>query len=222
VDEMMSWRAHRYSSRLLEDWSLEHPGQRLPPVIVLVLYHGQAEWTAPEELEELFALDGVTPAARDALRPYLPKQRYLLEVVPEDPTDVRSGPGIARLTLITLKLGRSADRWMVIFECREDLQDLLSKGKPGLHYLGLLVQYVMMVNPEATQESLSEVLKPMGTEAQALPKTYGMRLVEQGVEQGRREALMETARRLLAKGMSPAEVADATDLPLEEVQKLAH
>jgi hypothetical protein len=40
---MMSWRAHRYSSRLLEDWIREHPGQRLPPVIVLVLYHGQAD-----------------------------------------------------------------------------------------------------------------------------------------------------------------------------------
>ena len=116
VDEMMSWRAHRYSSRLLEDWSREHPGQRLPPVIVLVLYHGQAEWTAPEELEELFALDGVTAAAREALRPYLPKQRYLLEVVPEDPAQMRSGPGIARLTLITLKLGRTAGRWTVIFE----------------------------------------------------------------------------------------------------------
>jgi hypothetical protein len=124
--------------------------------------------------------------------------------------------------LITLKLGRSADRWTVIFECREDLQDLLAKGKPGLRYLGLLVQYVMMVNPEATQESLSEVLKPMGTEAQALPKTCGMRLVEQGVEQGRREEKLEVARKLLALGRPPSEVALATDLPLEEVLRLAH
>ncbi len=191
-------------------------------MIVLVLYHGQAEWTAPEELEELFALDGVTAAAREALRPYLPKQRYLLEVVPEDPAQVRSGPGIARLTLITLKLGRTADRWMIIFERKEDLEVLLSKGKPGLHYLGLLVQYVMLVNPEATQESLSEALKPMGTEAQDLPKTYGQKLLEQGRDEGRRQNQLEVARKLLAKGMSPADVADATDLPLEEVQKLAH
>ncbi len=36
------------------------------------------------------------------------------------------------------------------------------------------------------------------------------------------EEKREVARRLLARGMAPAEVAEATELPLEEVQKLAH
>ena len=222
----MSWRAHRYSSRLLEDWIREHPGQRLPPVIVLVLYHGQADWTAPEELEELFALDGITPAAQEALRPYLPKQRYLLEVVPEDPKEVRSGPGIARMTLVALKLGRTAEVKALIVELTPDLEAEKAKGEPGLHHIGVLVEYLMVVNPEATQEKLEEALKPMGTEVQEIPKTYGLRIMEQGRQEGRqegrRERDLELARKALAKGMSPQEVAELTDLPLEEVQKLAH
>jgi len=70
----------------------------------------------------------------------------------------------------------------------------------------------------------------MGTEAQELPKTYLSRMVEKGREEGReegrdagrREEKREVARKALAKGMSPQVVADLTDLPLDEVLKLAH
>jgi len=80
----------------------------------------------------------------------------------------------------------------------------------------------MLVNPEATQESLSEALKPMGTEAQDLPKTYGQKLLEQGRDEGELRAKQALARKLLAKGTPPSEVAELTELPLEEVQKLTH
>lgn len=156
--------------------------------------------------------------AREALRPYLPKQRYLLEVVPEDPTAVRSSPGIGRLTLLALKFGRSAELRTLIFEWEEDLQVEVAKGNRGLHYIGILVQYLLLVNPELTPDDLSEALKPMGTEAQELPKTYGLKLIEQG----RREEKIEIARKLLARGMNPVDVAEATGLPVEEVQELAH
>ena len=196
-------------------------------MIVLVLYHGAEEWTAPEELEELFALDGVAPAAREALRPYLPKQRYLLEVVPEDPADGAVGPGHrthdpggAEARDGPRRSRRSSS------SLTPDLQVEKAKGEPGLHHIGVLVEYLMVVNPEATQEKLEEALKPMGTEVQELPKTYGLRIIEQGRQEGRdegrRERDLELARKALAKGMSPAEVAELTDLPFEEVQKLAH
>jgi len=222
VDLTMSLKTHRYTTRLLEDWSREHPGQRLPPVIVLVLYHGKAEWTAPVELEELFALGGLDPEAREALRPYLPKQRYLLEVLPAEPTEVRSGPGAARMALLALKFGPSADLWMAIFESEEDLRQLPSEGPELLHLAALLVEYLLTVNPELTPDELSEALKPMGTEAQELPKTYLQQKVEMGRQEGRMEEKREVARKALARGMSPADVAELTALSLEEVQKLAH
>jgi predicted transposase/invertase (TIGR01784 family) len=44
---------------------------------------------------------------------------------------------------------------------------------------------------------------------------------EEGVEQGRHTALLETARRMLARGMPVEEVVAVTELPREEVEKLA-
>ena len=131
---------------------------------------------------------------------------------------MRSGRGVARITLLALKFGRSAELWTAIFASEDDLHELLSDPKVLLHMAELLVEYLLSVNPALTPDSLSEAMKPMGTEAQELPKTY----LTRKVEEGRREALVETARKLLALGRPPSEVALATGLPLEEVQKLAH
>jgi hypothetical protein len=156
----------------------------------------------------------------------LPKQRYLLEVLPEDPAAVRAGRGVARITMLALKFGRSAEPWTTIFTCEDDLRELLSNPKALLHLAELLVEYLLSVNPALTPDSLWEAMKPMGTEAQEFPKTYLSRKVEQsreeGRDEGRRERDFELARKALAKGMSPAEVAELTGLPLEEVLRLAH
>ena len=39
---------------------------------------------------------------------------------------------------------------------------------------------------------------------------------------GREEGIRDVARRLLAKGSPPAEVAEVTGLPLDDILKLAH
>ena len=59
-----------------------------------------------------------------------------------------------------------------------------------------------------------------------IPVTVGEQLIEKGrqkgKQEGRREEKLEVARKALAKGMSPADVAELTDLPLEVIQKLSH
>ena len=48
------------------------PGQRLPPVLPIVLYNGQRPWTAPTEIADLIEPGPV------GLQPYHPRLRYLL------------------------------------------------------------------------------------------------------------------------------------------------
>jgi predicted transposase/invertase (TIGR01784 family) len=66
----------------------------------------------------------------------------------------------------------------------------------------------------------------MGAEAQDIPNSTGQRLIEQGREEGREEGRREEQRRLasklLARGTPPAQIAELTDLPLEEVLRLTH
>ncbi len=80
---------------------------------------------------------------------------------------------------------------------------------------------------ELTELPLEEVLdlmpklNPMESEAQDISGMTGRRLIElgrkEGHKQGRREQQLLFAGKLLAQGTPPAEVAELTELTLEEV-----
>ncbi len=104
----------------------------------------------------------------------------------------------------------------------------------------------MTVNEHATVDALAEFLEPMGDAAKEIPMTVGERLIEKGrregeqmglqkgLKEGRQEGRQEgrregelhakrtLARKLLAIGSSPADVAELTELSFDEVQSLTH
>lgn len=227
VDSMMAYRMAAYSVRVWDHWLAENPGQKLlPPILPLVLYHGENEWTAATELQELFDLEGMAPEAVDALRPFLPRLRIMVDEVGSVPDEMLPGHGVVKLTLLLFKHGRRPGLLELLLEWMDEFRILVSRGEPGLRNLELLVEYVLKVNDHIAMDALSEFLAPMGDEAKEIPMTVGEQLIEKGRQEGeakgRLDALLQTARKALAKGMSPADVAELTDLPLEEVQKLTH
>lgn len=227
VDSLMAYRMAAYSIRVWDHWLHEHPGHKLlPPILPLVLYHGEQEWTAATEIQELFDLEGVEPAAVDALRPFLPKLQIMVDEVGSIPDEMLPGHGVVRLTLLLFKYGREPNVLDQLTQWAEEFRVLVSLGDPGLRNLALLVEYLLTVNEHVSVDALGEFFAPMGDKAREIPMTVGQQLREQGRQEGRQEGRMEekrdVARRLLARGMDPAEVAEATELPLEEVQKLAH
>jgi predicted transposase/invertase (TIGR01784 family) len=226
VNPQMALKVLRYLTRVLDSWSREHPGQKLPLVLPLVLYHGAETWNAPLELEGLYEFAGVDEAVVSVLRPYLPRLRYLLEVVTTTPDEAMAGRGIVRLTLLAMKHGRGEQLRTAIFDWEEDFRIEAAKGARGLHNIGLIVHYLLVVSDAVTAQDLAEALKPMGREAQDIPMTTGRRLIEQGREEGREEGRREQqlllAGKLLAQGTPPAEVAELTELSLEEVIGLIH
>ena len=74
VDRDMPLRMVKYTAqiytKLLEE--KRSPGQKLPPVLPVVVYSGEAPWSAPEEMEEMIAPVG------EELMPFLLRQRYFL------------------------------------------------------------------------------------------------------------------------------------------------
>jgi len=234
VDSMMAYRMAAYSVRVWDYWLKEHPGSMLPPILPLVLYHGEQNWTAATELQELFDLEGVEPTAVDALQPFLPKLQILVNEVGSIPDEVIPGPSAVRLTLLLFKHGRRANVLEQLPQWEDEIRVLVAAGDRGLQSLALLVEYLLTVNEHVSVAALGEFLAPMGDKAREIPMTVGQQLKEEGLkeglqrgrqegrQEGRMEEKRETARRLLARGMDPAEVAEATELPLEEVQKLAH
>lgn len=231
IDPMMAFRMTAYSVRVWEYWLQEHPGSKLlPPILPLVLYHGEQDWTAATELRELFDLKGVEPTAEDALIPFLPKLQIIVDEVGSIPDEMLPGRGVVRLTLLLFKHGRGPNVLNQMPQWEQEFRVLVSSGEPGLRNLALLVEYLLTVNEHVSVDALGEFLAPMGDKAREIPMTVGQQLREQGLKEGlqrgrlegRIEEKRDVARRLLARGMDPAEVAEATELSLKEVQELAH
>ena len=53
-----------------------------------------------------------------------------------------------------------------------------------------------------------------------IAQAYLERGIEQGLEQGKSDALYETARRMISKGIDPEVIAELTTLPLSEIRSL--
>ena len=115
VDWWMAVRAQIYQGLLWQQVIDERKlktGERLPPLLLLVLYNGHMRWKAPTQIRKLIAL-----APDSALWPWQPQVRYYL-------LDCGAFPGdeLARrhsLATLLFRLERSAET--------EELQGLLSE-----------------------------------------------------------------------------------------------
>lgn len=76
VDLCMLLRLLGYMLEIWRDHQREHPGERLPVVVPIVLHHSASGWTAATELVELMDMD---PDDREALLLYFPNFRMVLD-----------------------------------------------------------------------------------------------------------------------------------------------
>jgi len=76
-DPLMAYRMLRYVTRIWDRNLREHPrARRLPAVTPLVVHHGHNRWASPVQVADLIDLD---PAAKKAVRAYLPRFEFLLD-----------------------------------------------------------------------------------------------------------------------------------------------
>ncbi len=76
VDPRMPLRLLTYMTRTWERFVADEPDQPLPVIVPVVLYHGQARWTAARSLVELFELDEVLAST---LQTYVPSFTFVLD-----------------------------------------------------------------------------------------------------------------------------------------------
>jgi hypothetical protein len=110
VDPLMALRVLRYVLRIWSRWQADHPGsQELPPVVPMVLYHGEGRWSAPTNLRQL---QGQGRAELEALLAHAPSCGFVLVDLSDLEDEVlrevaREGAAFAGLALLTLKHVRS-------------------------------------------------------------------------------------------------------------------
>ncbi len=111
VDRCAALQQSSYTVRLLEGWLADHePERSLPPVLTVVLYHGDEPWDEPTSVHELIDTRGIAPAARALLESVQLRQPFFLidlSGFDEDRIDAVWRSAVTNLALRFVQLLRS-------------------------------------------------------------------------------------------------------------------
>ncbi len=207
VNRWMALRMLSYVVRQLEHWRREHPDSELLPVILpLVLYHGpDGAWTAPRRVEELF---DVPEEERALWLLLLPQFGYGLDDLTqerEEALKTRPGPALARLVLLVLMYGRSAQLAQRLPGWKE-LFDEAYQAPNGEEEVTVLFSYLLRVVAEEDKAVTVDMLKSLvGTQrTEELMPTFFEEYFEKGRQKGLDEGLAKGRIEGLAKGRAEA------------------
>ncbi len=225
VDKSMSLRLLIYMARIWDDWMRNRGTEWPPPIVPIVLYHGEGRWNRSTQFADLFEL----PAdLAKAMAPHMPSFSFLLDdlsTLPDEELKRRELTARAMLILAALKHGTKTDMhpefWVV---WQEPVRTLLAE-KGGPDELRTVLGYLLQVNTELDQEQLGDVMqKHFGPEAEEVAKTAGQRLIQQGLRQGQQQGRARLLRQLhLRFGSLSAEVVarvqGADDVALDRLSE---
>lgn len=197
VDKSMSLRLLIYMARIWDDWMRNRGSEWPPPPIVpIVLYHGEGRWRRSTQFADLFEL---SPEIAQAMAPYVPSFSFLLDdlsALPDEELKRRELTARAMLILAALKHGTKADMHPEFWVVWQEPVGALLAEKGGPDELRTVLGYLLQVNAELDQEQLGDVMqKHFGPEAEEVAKTAGQRLIQQGLQRG----LQQGQTRLLLK-----------------------
>lgn len=217
-DRFTAFQLLRYIVRAYDRWLAENPDAReLPPLIPVVVHHGDRPWRAPRSVGELIGLSALPREVRDALAPLQPELRFLLDdlaAVSEQELRERDGTVMHRVTGLLLQFIRPAakrdpvelvDRWL-------DLLRELWKHPGGRAGIYAVFSYLAS-QLEAPPERLAAAGALIDQEAQTMGKTIADQCREEGLKKG-----LSIADRCREEGLKEG-LAIAEQLRQQEARK---
>jgi predicted transposase/invertase (TIGR01784 family) len=185
---------------MVEIWNLllkqRKGGEKLPPVIPVVLYHGRAEWRIGRDFRGLIVDDG-------ELERYLPDFDYELCDLSDFEDEEIKGAVVLRVAMLLFKYifrDELADRLPGILGLLRELTDKRS----GLEYLEAVLRYLSSGTDKVDKDDLRQAVeaalpeiggKVMSTIAEKWVEEGMQQGIQQGVQQGRlqnaREDILE-------------------------------
>lgn len=184
----------------------------LPFVFPLVLYQGDAEWTAPRRLADLVGIP------HENLLPHFPDFGFRLVSLKELDLD-HIGPEKLRYGLMAMSLAIKFEKetWWKILRAH------FAAGADRDGYLFIL-RYVFSIVPATERTAMIEEVKQRRPEdAEKFVSLYESLLMEgrqEGREEGRREEKRETARNMAERGFPADQIADVLGIATAELHEL--
>jgi len=212
IDRFMSLRMLRYICELYEHLVKTKGIKSLPVVFPIMLYNGDARWTAPEKLSDLID--------KSISSEYIPEFRYYKISENE----------LSKETLVKIKNFVSA-LFFAENSSRENLvedltviRDMLRKENPET--IDLFKNWLK--NIFGAQKEIIEYIDNMQEEKTMLATTvkkYEEKLLQQGMQQGMQQGISATrsdvVKRMLSKDFPIEQIAELTGATVEEIQNIA-
>ncbi|HEY8376622.1 MAG TPA: Rpn family recombination-promoting nuclease/putative transposase [Nannocystis sp.] len=193
----MPLRVMIYMSRLWDAVRKEQPElTQLPPIVPVVLHHGERPWRSPRHFEALVA-------APPALLPHVPHFSFVLYDLARDETTVQTAPAGVRLVLLALQRARLlADLAQLFRGLAPTLRELAAR--PGAQEVVRLVfRYIGMVRGVGDRAIIDVIATEVGPEEarqmQTLAEMWEHQGREKGRQEGRLEGRLETERKNLKR-----------------------
>lgn len=213
-DILMPFRVENYRYNLLDAYVKQHPGTKtLPLVIPIVLYHGTTRWShsmdithlvdAPQTLVDTYAFKSfifvdLNRIEDDALRQTL--RAGVMQLALKHIFAQNILPHVETMMALLRQLEQRDEYDLV----ETVLRYLLDRGEMREEDFFNLLKTTLSPDVEGEIMTVSEQLVARG--------------MQQGMQQGIQFAHLKTARALLQKGMSIANIAEVTGLSTQEIQ----
>ena len=190
-DRLMPFRLLRYMVRIWEKHLATHPDTaRLPPIVPVVVYHGERAWAGPTTFSQLLWGDAALIAD---VAPFSPSFRFVLDdlsSVRAEQLAARVLTALGRLTLFCLARARqSPDLLGELSEWRDVMREVLAEPN-GVAALAKLMSYVSRVT-EPPRERFRALLEQLGPKAEEVYMSIADTFIEQGRAEGRAQGRAE-------------------------------
>jgi len=187
----MPLRLLGYILRIWERWRARRgPSKPLPPILPLVLYHGQDRWRAPLRFADVVFQD---PALRADIGRYCPDFEYLLQDLSRYEDHDLQGTALAQMMLLLLKHVRNPDLPRLLPRWTQVMLGVLSST--GLIGVRLVLQYLVEATDTVSAPDLVGWLREITSagaqeEVMTLAQQWLNEGIEKGIEKGRRQQLL--------------------------------
>ncbi len=186
TDKLVGFQLLRYVLRIWEK-SLAEKSGKLPPVLPIVLYHGDAEWKISRQFADL-----VENAAD--FGELIPDFKYgLWDLSKFDAEEIKTEVFLKAAVFVMQNIFDKE-----IYEKLDELGELykLKRDKETVEFISIIVRYVLAVNEDITVDKMRKTLRKVFPKLESKIMTTATREL---LEQGTRIGTETTAFRILQK-----------------------
>ncbi len=197
-DRLVAFHLLRYMVKI---WDLGLKQQKyeqgFPPIIPVVLYHGESEWKVAENFSALIV-------GSEALDSYIPDFRYLLYDISHRDDAALRGDVTLKVSLLLFKYIFRDDLGEHLPEILGLLKELSTK-RTGLEFLETVLRYLSGGTDKIDEENLRRAVESaLPYEGGKLMPTIAERWVQKGMEKGIEQGIEQGMERGKLEGLLEA------------------